>query len=185
MATKNNRRILITKRILKESLLELMTEKPIARISVKEICERSEMSRSTFYLHYQDPYELLAEIEGEALSDTVSALGSMGSAFGSKESILRFLQYLRENKGTFGVLLCQEESGTFQQVIMEKIAEQIQSSIPDLQEGADASYKLAFLMNGSLQVIKRWIQSDFDIPAEDLAVLILQLCTGTAMTGGF
>ena len=54
MAVKNNRRVLITKRILKESLLQLMKEKPISKISIKEICDLSEMSRSTFYLHYQD-----------------------------------------------------------------------------------------------------------------------------------
>jgi hypothetical protein len=48
MATKNNRRTLITKKILKESLLELMQEKPVSKITIKEICDLSEMSRSTF-----------------------------------------------------------------------------------------------------------------------------------------
>ena len=45
MATKNNRRILVTKRILRESLMELMQEKSISKITIKEICDLSEMSR--------------------------------------------------------------------------------------------------------------------------------------------
>ena len=54
MATKNNRRTVLTKRIFKETLMDLMKEKPISKITIKEICDLADMSRSTFYLHYQD-----------------------------------------------------------------------------------------------------------------------------------
>jgi len=62
MAVKNNRRTIITKKILKDSLLELMQTKPISKITIKEIGS-SDMSRSTFYLHYQDQSALLEDIE--------------------------------------------------------------------------------------------------------------------------
>lgn len=63
MAVKNNRRKIITKKILNDSLLELMQTKPISKITIKEICDLSDMSRSTFYLHYQDQSALLEYIE--------------------------------------------------------------------------------------------------------------------------
>ena len=63
MAVKNNRRTIITKKILKDSLLELMQTKPISKITIKEICDLSNMSRSTFYLHYQDQSALLEDTE--------------------------------------------------------------------------------------------------------------------------
>lgn len=63
MAVKNNRRTIITKKILKDSLLELMQTKPTSKITIKEICDLSNMSRSTFYLHYQDQSALLEDIE--------------------------------------------------------------------------------------------------------------------------
>lgn len=63
MAVKNNRRTIITKKILKDSLLELMQTKPISKITIKEICGLSDMSRSTFYLHYQEQSALLEDIE--------------------------------------------------------------------------------------------------------------------------
>ena len=93
MATKNNRRILVTKKILKDSLMELMKEKPISKISIKEICDLSEMSRSTFYLHYQDQFELLADIEKEVLENTEKALGNLDNAFGTPDSIEVYLNY--------------------------------------------------------------------------------------------
>ena len=61
MAVKNNRRKIITKKILNDSLLELMQTKPISKITIKEICDLSDMSRSTFYLHYQDQSALLEQ----------------------------------------------------------------------------------------------------------------------------
>ena len=74
MATKNNRRTVITRKILKESLLELMQAKSISKITIKEICELSDMSRFTFYLHYQDQFELLEDIEKEVLNQTFQNL---------------------------------------------------------------------------------------------------------------
>ena len=63
MAVKNNSRKIITKKILNDSLLELMQTKPISKITIKEICDLSDMSRSTFYLHYHDQSALLEDIE--------------------------------------------------------------------------------------------------------------------------
>lgn len=63
MAVKNNRRTIITKKILKDSLLELMQTKPISKITIKEICDLSDMSLSSFYLHYQGQSALLEDIE--------------------------------------------------------------------------------------------------------------------------
>ena len=51
---KEDRRIRITKKAIKESLIELLQEYPIAKISVKMICESADINRSTFYAHYND-----------------------------------------------------------------------------------------------------------------------------------
>ena len=92
MATKNNRRTLITKRILKESLLELMQTKSISKITIKEICDLSDMSRSTFYLHYQDQFELLEDIEKEVLKQTFQNLQALDKESTALESIEIFLR---------------------------------------------------------------------------------------------
>lgn len=45
---RENRRTRLTKRLLRESLLELLHEKPVDHITVKELCECAELNRSTF-----------------------------------------------------------------------------------------------------------------------------------------
>ena len=57
-----DRRIIKTKRSLKEALIELMNEKSFEKITVTEICDRAYTSRITFYTYYTDKYNLLHEI---------------------------------------------------------------------------------------------------------------------------
>lgn len=63
-----DKRILKTKRNLKNTLIELLNEKMFEQITVKEICERSQTSRITFYTHFADKYELLDSIFQEYLA---------------------------------------------------------------------------------------------------------------------
>ena len=56
-----DKRILKTRKCLRDALLNLLKEKPYKKISVKEICDRSNTGRVTFYNHYDDKYDLLLD----------------------------------------------------------------------------------------------------------------------------
>ena len=47
-----------TQMILKQSFLKLLKEKPVNKITVKELCELSQINRATFYTHYSDCFAL-------------------------------------------------------------------------------------------------------------------------------
>ncbi len=55
-------RVIKTKRNIKETFKQLLTEKAFEHITVKEICDRSLTSRITFYTHYNDKYALLEDL---------------------------------------------------------------------------------------------------------------------------
>lgn len=67
---KNTRRVQMTQTLLKQSLTELLEQKSIHQITIKEICERANVSRSTFYSYYGSQYELLSAIEREIIEET-------------------------------------------------------------------------------------------------------------------
>lgn len=52
----------ITKRIIRESFMELLNERPMNKITVKDITDRCGVNRNTFYYHYQDVPALVEEI---------------------------------------------------------------------------------------------------------------------------
>lgn len=69
MKTKENQRVALTKRLLKETLLVLMEEKNIQNITIVELCNMAEINRSTFYNHYGCPADVLLDIENSVVND--------------------------------------------------------------------------------------------------------------------
>ena len=51
---KQDHRVRLTKLLLREAFLDLLVEKPVAKITVKELCEQANVNRATFYAHYRD-----------------------------------------------------------------------------------------------------------------------------------
>ena len=58
MTRKTDRRSLRTQSAIKKALEELLAEKNISEISITELTERADIHRATFYLHYEDIYDL-------------------------------------------------------------------------------------------------------------------------------
>ena len=65
MAKNMDRRVRKTRAQLRQGLAELLKEKSIKEITVKELVEKVDINRSTFYLHYTDIYDMMEKIENE------------------------------------------------------------------------------------------------------------------------
>ena len=64
---KTDRRTLYTQNAIKDALLEALGEKNFEQITVTDICRRAEITRATYYLHYQTLTEVLDELLSDAL----------------------------------------------------------------------------------------------------------------------
>lgn len=67
--TKEYRCVKKTKKAFENSLVLLAKEMPLNKISVKQICEKSELSRNAFYFHYSDINALIEDIENSMIED--------------------------------------------------------------------------------------------------------------------
>ena len=56
-----------TQMMLKQSFLKLLQQKPVNRITVKEVCALAQLNRATFYAHYSDCFALKESIENELI----------------------------------------------------------------------------------------------------------------------
>ena len=59
--------------------MKLLKEKPVNKITVKELCERSQINRATFYTHYSDCFALLESIENELIDEFEKSLRYVNS----------------------------------------------------------------------------------------------------------
>ena len=60
-------RVKKTKRAIQKTFIDLLREKPIEKITVKEIAERAEINKTTFYSHYETLDALTAEMERQTV----------------------------------------------------------------------------------------------------------------------
>ena len=101
-----NRRVRMTKRLMKDALMDLLERTELSGISVTALCEAADVNRSTFYSYYASPADLLREIEQEVL-DRIPAPAAPQNRRG-EESLLRtteaFFDFVRENERVFRML---------------------------------------------------------------------------------
>ena len=76
MEKKIDRRIRKTRKQLQDGFTSLLLEKSIKDITVKELCDRVDLNRGTFYLHYKDIYDMAEQLENELLDQLENILAN-------------------------------------------------------------------------------------------------------------
>ena len=175
MNTKNNQRTRLSKILLKNALMDLLSEKgSVTKISVRELCERTDLNRSTFYAHYSEPKELLEEVEAELLDATREHLQKIGAEndIGAHRYLLSFLIYIKENDKPFRTLLIDAGDPEFRSKFMQQsiiqFVENLDIAFPKEQE----QYIYSYILNGSTGVIIQWMRSDYSIDENALVDLL-------------
>lgn len=176
MNKKLDRRKKYTRNVLMDSLITLLKIKPISAITVKEICERADINRSTFYAHYKDQLDLLEQIEEEIITDLNMYLNQYNFEQ-EQEALLmteKLLEYVVSKYEMFQTLLNENADHTFERRVMDVARSfMIQSQITNDEMDADiAEYAITYTISGSIYVIKQWVASNMDQSPKRIAKLI-------------
>ena len=84
-----------TKSIIREEFIYMLNEKPINKITVKELAERCDINRNTFYYHYSDIYQLLSELFHIELEKVID---EYNDTLSWEESFIMAADFAIENK---------------------------------------------------------------------------------------
>lgn len=169
-----------TKQALAEALKSLMQSKPIDRITVRELVERCDVNRQTFYYHFQDIYALLAYIFE---TETVGAIHGKRSYDTWQQGLHIILMYVQENKK-----LC---VNTYRSIAREYLESFLVGALYDLLggvfdevEGAAAlageprDFILRFYSYAFCGTLLEWIATGLALPAETLEANIATVMDG-------
>ena len=106
---RQDHRTRVTKLLIRKAFTQLLNEKPIQSISVKELCMQAGINRGTFYAHYRDIYDLMEQIEAEMTRDFQEVLKPLLEAKGPDLTPLKIttsiFQCLKENADICAVTL--------------------------------------------------------------------------------
>ena len=104
--TPSDLRVVKTRMLIREALLELMSERVLSKITISELCARAEINRKTFYRHYRTVGDVIAEIENDILAEFAAVFKSHGSSIFDVGAALREIGGMVElRRGYFSRLL--------------------------------------------------------------------------------
>lgn len=177
-----DRRVKYTKRVIKETFLSLLEEKDVSNISVKELCEKADINRGTFYRYYEDIYYLLKTIEEDFIEEIKN---SDSIVHMSKHSIYSFtkqiLEIFENNKKLVRILFNADSNIYFLDQVLEIAYEKCignwENNV-DSNDYNELENSVVFIFNGALGVINYWIKNDFNISSDKLAKYIERFCLG-------
>jgi len=178
MAT--DRRVKYTKMVLRESLIKLLRDKPIARITIKELCEHADINRATFYSHYTDQFDLLKKIQDEFIADITSYLDNFAldkDENSLMQMIYKIFEYIANNKELCRVLLGTNVDTDFQSVVMQIVSERIvlEWKKKRSMDSSTADYVYTFVATGSIGIIRKWLFDEKPKPTKEMALFVTRL----------
>lgn len=172
-----DRRIRKTKQVLRQSFAILLAEKPLEDITVKELTERADINRGTFYCHYKDIYDLKDQIERELFDEFVAVIDGYGVDNLRRElrsvmtDVFRFLQCNKE----FGTIISayKTDSLFFAWVRSEIFRRGLSEwqRIYGFQDSIQWDYYLDFVVAGCVTMLQSWIQKGMRESPEEMGAL--------------
>lgn len=172
-----DRRVKYTLSALKEAMINLLQEKHISKISVVALCERADVNRSTFYAHFQDPYDLLEYITEGALNDIQSHLQDLnrsGDTAQSVDALNQILDYVKEHADVFKALLSDHCDPDIQHKVMS-MTEIVSPKDYQALDERTQNYVLLFQLTGCVNILHKWLDDGTPETTEEMSNLILKL----------
>lgn len=174
----DNRSVRHTKERLRACLLELMREKPINRITAKELTEAADVNRGTFYFHYSDVYDMLAKIEEDFFEQFERILNEDFTPAEESPYLERIARFLLDNRDFCRVMLSRNGDLEFLERLKDLVERRCSYVWRTLTKDADpkrAALYNSFVIAGSVGVLKKWLDDDFAETPEEVARLVSTL----------
>ena len=178
-----DRRVLKTKRAIRNAFAKLMVEKDINDITIIELAETADINRKTFYNYYSGVYQVVEDIENDIsqsyevllgdieFSKTMEAPYSLFERF----SILinmdpEFFCYMLSMNGNKALIT------RIMNLLKNKTREKMVSQL-DVEEYR-AEIMIDYILSGMLSVYQHWFNSDKSVPIEEVTQIISTMSWG-------
>ena len=175
-----DRRVLKTKRAIRNAFAKLMAEKDINDITIIELAETADINRKTFYNYYSGVYQVVEDIEQDILKSYEVLLGnvefkqSMNVAYTLFE---RFSRLINMDPEFFGYLLSMNGNIALITRIMTLLKDktrEVMTARLDIEE-YKADIMIDFVLSGMLSVYQHWLASDRKVPLEEVSDIISKM----------
>ena len=179
-----DRRIRKTEQALQNAFAELIREKELPMITIRELCEKADINKSTFYLHYRDIYDLASSMKRQFLNDCyriITKYDVLEFAANSTEIWTDILKLFHEKNNAHIAFINSPSilalAPTLEEGILSPLMEKAKNDHPELSQDSLQKLRIAitFITSGSIGLLQ---SIDFEDLPEAIRFISTQLQNG-------
>ncbi len=173
-----------TARLMNTALIYLLEKRELDKITVKEICEKAGVNRSTFYLHYESIADLLVEtvenlgkdFKNQFLQTSILKSNDKPQMLLTEEYLIPYLNFVKDNRRILKTIHSRPEIFDVEQTY-EKMCFQIFYPAINMFniDDSEKPYILEYYTKGIVAIINKWISNNCEDPIE-LIIKIIYDC---------
>lgn len=170
-----NQRVRLSKQMLRQSLIKLLGEKAIHKISVREICDLAEVNRSTFYKYYGSQYDLFHDMEEEILEHVNAYLMDEGSSMaGDLSQITKLVAFVGENAELCRIIINHNIDPKFPEALVNlpSLRRWIDTHFRAEYSKSEMEYVYGLVVNGGFSIIRMWLNKEAPEPPDVIAEVL-------------
>ena len=147
----------------------------IQDISVKELTELVDINRGTFYLHYDDIYDMLHKVEDEMFREfnEIMEQEPLGTPTSSSDGLLlEFFRFLDRHRDLARVMIGPHGDLTFVNRLKDQIKKRTLRFLESAQSDANYEYLCSFIITGCVGVVETWLKEVTPQSPEEMAGIL-------------
>lgn len=174
---KEDRRVRRTKKMLAQGLTQLMQQKQVKDITVRELADLADVNRGTFYLYYRDIFDMLEKLEEELFDrfNQIIAAHQEGPILSRTRPMFGDLfQFIHENQEICRILLSENGDMKFLERLSNLVEERLRADWLSSHDGlteCEFEYRYAFGVMGCVGLVRAWLERYCAESADSMAVL--------------
>lgn len=178
--TIDNRRSQFTKKIIQQTFFDLLKEKDLNKITVKEIAANADINRGTFYRYYTDVLDLYNKIQMNYIQNVKKEFSEID--LNLEKSLTTLLHFVKQDEGLQILVLKSNQSDKFTEKVLLSIKNlSLQNFVKNFPQASPFELELsfAFFTSGAISLIKYWLKENIDYPIKNIVQLLIQLTKST------
>ena len=154
-----------TRRSITNAFLELRTKKPLEKITVKELCEKAEVSKATFYLHYKDIYDLSDVLQNNIIDEIMTFITDpRDMIYDPCKSTDELIRGFYSNRNIINILFSGSQFSKLPEKTEGAIKEILFSKYPELKTNVYANIRITYQLMGSFYSFYKY-ETEFGVEA--------------------
>ena len=161
-----------TRNLIKKAFAELINEKKeLSKITVTELVKKAEITRSTFYTHYDDIYEVVNEYQLETIELLVSDDKILNSIQDIYDYFDEIFECLNKNEEIYKMLLSSNATLVFLEELKRLAGKKIYNVLKNIIKNNEyLELDINFYMDGVISELIKYFRGQSDYSSEELLV---------------